>query len=109
MIDCGKAPSRQTELPITEGYELVEEVSNWVRDNPIEWKRYISICLQEGAYGILSPNYVKEILRHRHRVSIRNSYAPVLARMAAELYPDKIRFRLARSKVDGFFDSRSER
>ena len=105
MIDYGKAPSLQTELPITDGYELVEEVVNWVKENPVVWEQYMNICVMEGAYGVLSPNYVKEVLRHRCKVSIRNAYSPVLARMAMEMNP-KLRFRLAKSKVDAFFDVR---
>lgn len=108
MIDYGKAPSLQTELPITDGYDLVEEVRKWLKENPLIWEQYMNICIMEGKFGELSPNYVKEVLRHRHKVSIRNAYAPVLARMAMEENP-RLSFRLARSKVDGFFDSRSDR
>lgn len=101
MIDYGVAPSNQSELPITDGFELMQEVREWVKDNPDAWELYLIIAKAECMFGEISPNYVIQILRHRHKVSVRNGYAPVLARIAME-QDDTIRFRLARSKVDGF-------
>lgn len=101
MIDYGKRPSNQTQLPFADGYDLMQEVRQWTRDNPESWDNYLKIARAESAFGDVSPNYAIQILRHRYKVSVRNSYAPVLARIAME-QDGRIRFRLARSKVDGF-------
>lgn len=103
MINYGEAPSNQKQLEIMDGYTLTQEVRQWVEDNPEIWKKYLQVAAIESTYGEMSPNYAIEVLRHRHKVSIRNGYAPVLARLAMEK-SDKIRFRIARSKVDGYFD-----
>lgn len=101
MIDYGEAPSNQTALPLTDGYDLMQEVRKWIEDNPDAWDRYMMIAVTESVYGEISPNYVIQILRHRHKVSVRNGFAPVLARIAME-QNDRVRFRIARSKVDGY-------
>lgn len=103
MIDFGEKPSNQTQLGVTDGYDLMQEVREWVEGHPAEWERYLDIATSESAYGEVSPNYAIQVLRHRCRVSIPNSYAPALARLAMEK-SDRIRFRIAKSKVDGFCD-----
>lgn len=101
MIDYGDKPSNQCELPLTDGHALMEEVRAWIVDNPDAWEKYLLIAKAESIYGKVSPNLVIQLLRFRQKVSVRNSYAPVLARIAME-EDDSIRFRLAKSKVDGF-------
>lgn len=101
MIDYGEEPSNQCELPINEGFALMQEVRQWIEDNPEGWEKYLLIAKAESIFGALSPNYAIQVLRHRHKISVRNEYAAVLARIAME-QDDAIRFRLARSKVDGF-------
>lgn len=105
MIDYGEKPSNQQQLSFADGFDLMQEVRQWVEDHPKEWAMYMNIAIMEGAYGEMSPNYAIQVLRHRHKVSIRNGYAPALARIAME-QSDKVRFRLARSKVDGFCEVR---
>ena len=103
MIDYGEEPSNQSKLEIEDddGFLLMREVRQWVEDNPKGWELYLMIAKAESMFGEISPNYAIQILRHRHKVSVRNGYAPVLARIAME-QDDGIRFRLAKSKVDGF-------
>ena len=103
MIDYGEKPSNQNKLEIEDdsGFLLMQEARQWVKDNPKAWELYLMIAKAESMFGELSPNYAIQILRHRHKVSIRNGYAPVLARIAME-QDSMIRFRLAKSKVDGF-------
>lgn len=103
MIDYGEDPSNQSKFGLEDdgGFLLMQEVRQWVDDNPGAWEVYMIIAKAESAFGKISPNYVMQILRHRHKVSVRNAYAPVLARIAME-QDDEIRFRLAKSKVDGF-------
>ena len=101
MIDYGEKPSNQCELPITAGHALMEDVRAWIEDNPEAWEKYLQIARNESFFGEVSPNLVIQLLRFRQKVSVRNSYAPVLARIAME-QDSNIRFRLARSKVDGF-------
>lgn len=101
MIDYGKPPSKQGKLPITPEWEFVQEVRQWVRDNPDTWDYYMQIVKAESAFGELSPAYPLQIIRHRKRISIRNAASPILARLAME-QDDTVRFRLARSKYDGY-------
>lgn len=101
MIDYGQKPSNQNEFPITDGYELMQEVREWIEQNPEAWELYMIIAKAESQFGEVSPNYAIQMLRHRHRISVRNGYAPALARIAME-QDDSVRFRVARSKVDGF-------
>lgn len=103
MIDYGEEPSNQSKLELEDdsGFLLMQEVRKWVDDNPSDWELYLIIAKAESTFGAISPNYVIQILRHRHKVSVRNGYAPVLARIAMEQDED-VRFRLAKSKVDGF-------
>ena len=103
MIDYGEKPSNQNKLEIEddEGFLLMQEARQWIEDNPKGWELYLMIAKAESTFGEISPNYVIQILRHRHKVSVRNGYAPVLARIAME-QDNNVRFRLAKSKVDGF-------
>lgn len=103
MIYYGEKPSNQGVLPITPEWEFVKEVRQWAKDNPEAWEYYMTIVRTESKYGELSPAYPLQILRHRLRISIRNAASPILARMAME-EDDKVRFRLARSKYDGYFE-----
>lgn len=103
MIDYGEEPSNQSQLELEseKGYILMCKARQWIADNPDGWKNYIRIAMSESHYGLLSPNYPIQILRHRHRISVRTDFAPYLARIAMELYPE-VRFRLAKSRADGF-------
>lgn len=103
MIDYGERPSNQSMLPITDDAEFVKEVRQWVRDNPDAWDYYLMTARLECSFGKVSPNYLMQILRHRKKVSIRNGAAPILARMALE-QDETLRFRLARSRYDGYFE-----
>lgn len=103
MIDYGKAPSNQSAFPITDEAEFVREIREWAREDRESWMAYMSIVRDESEYGELSPNLPLQILRHRKKVSIRNGAAPILARMALE-EDSTIRFRLAASKYDPFFE-----
>ena len=103
MYDYGEKPSNQNKLELEndDGFLLMQEVRQWIEENPKAWEIYMLIAKTESRFGEMSPNYVIQILRHRHHVPIRNNYAPALARIAKEQDED-IRFRLAKSKVDGF-------
>lgn len=120
MIDCGPAPSNQSELQLGSKGDLnMQGAREWVHDHPDHWRRYMRLA-EYMSYGDEepSPNFIRELTRHgfdivpygiarnpRLRVSVRNSFAPCLARIAMEENP-KIRFRLARSSADGFTDAR---
>lgn len=103
MIDYGEKPSNQNKLKLDDdgGFLLMQEVRQWIEDNPKAWEIYMLIAKTESRFGEMSPNYVIQLIRHRHKVSVRNGYAPVLARIAME-QDSGVRFRLAKSKVDGF-------
>lgn len=103
MIDYGKSPSNQSAFPITDEAAFVQEVREWAKENPAAWEYYMMIVRTESAFGELSPAYPLQILRHRRKVSIRNAASPILARMAMEA-DDSVRFRLAASKYDPYFE-----
>lgn len=56
----------------------------------------------QGRYA--SPNLMLQLMRNEFRVSVPNAYAAPLARIAME-QDSSIRFRLARSKVDGWTEA----
>lgn len=101
MIDYGEKPSNQSQLEIGEGYIDMQKAREWVANNPKAWEIYMMIAETESRFGELSPNYPIQIIRHRHKISLRNGLAPFLARIAME-QSDTVRFRLAKSKADGF-------
>jgi hypothetical protein len=116
MIPCGEAPSNQSELGLGQkGDLLMQQAREWVRDNPDHWERYKRLArYMERGDDRPSPNFIRELTRHgfelvpggiapfaRLRVSVRNSLAPCLARIAME-EDGGIKFRLARSSADGF-------
>lgn len=120
MIDCGPAPSNQSELALGSKGDLnMQGAREWVHDNPEHWERYMRLarymsCGDERP----SPNFIRELTRHgfdvvpggiaqnvRRRVSVRNAFAPCLARIAME-QDGSIRFKTARSSADGFTDAR---
>ena len=116
MIDCGPAPSNQSELAIGSKGDLnMQGAREWVHDHPDDWARYkrLALYMSRGDEKP-SPNFIRELTRHgfdvipggvsqsvRRRVSVRNAYAPCLARIAME-EDGRIRFKLARSSADGF-------
>lgn len=106
MRRYGEAPSNQMELEIpgltTAGMELMAEARKWVMAHRFtEWPWYMALARRESQGGKASPNYCLQAMRRQFRIEIPNAYAPALARIAME-DDDKIVFRLARSKVDGF-------
>lgn len=120
MIDCGKAPSNQSELQLGSKGDLnMQGAREWVCDHEADWNRYMRLAkyMSHGDEKP-SPNFIRELTRHgfdvvpggiaqnvKKRVSVRNSFAPCLARIAMEENPE-IKFKLARSSADGFTDAR---
>ena len=104
MIDYGERPDNQSRLPLTAASTEMLAAREWVKANPDAWEKYMLIAKSESYFGSLSPSYVVEILRHRHHVSIRSDWKPILARLAMEQDPE-INFRLARSRFDGFCEA----
>ena len=121
MIDCGPAPSNQSELALGGKGDLnMQGAREWIHDHPDDWERYKRIARYMSHKGDTpSPNFVRELTRHGfdtlaeglgiiscgRYVSVRNSFAPCLARIAMEENPE-IKFKLARSSADGFCEVR---
>lgn len=103
MIDYGEEPSNQKTLEIEgdKGLYWMRKARRWVKDNPDSWEKYMMIAKSESHFGTLSPNYPIQILRHRHKISIPTDFSPYLARIATE-QDQNVRFRLAKSRADGF-------
>ena len=108
MIDYGEEPGDQMQLGIEGltdgGCELMEEARKWADLHFEEFCWYKSQARQECVNGAkASPNLMLQLMRRHFKISIPNSYAPCLARIAMEQDKTKtIRFRIAKSKVDGF-------
>ena len=106
MINPGKEPSNQMAMEFEgftdEGLELMKEARKWAVSHISEWSWYKGFALSQCADGNeASPNFVLQSMRNRFHCEIKNGMAPALARIAMEEDP-RIRFRLAKSKVDGF-------
>ena len=106
MQRYGDKPSQPLELPGlgTDGEQLMLRAREWVAGHPDEWGYYMQLARLESIHAPASPNYLLQALRHRYHVSIANSLASALARIALE-QDYKLRFRLAKSKVDGFTEA----
>lgn len=99
-----KPPSNQMQLDgmSDEGGDLMREARGWTREHLTEWTWYRRFAREQCADGgKASPNFVLQAMRNHFRVSVPNAYAPALARIAMEGDP-AIRFRVAKSMVDGF-------
>lgn len=110
MIDYGEKPSNQMQLDMPgyrdEGKELMDEARKWAAlhfDEFMWYKAQARAASVNG--GKASPNYILQSMRHHFKVSVPNAYAPCLARIAME-QDRTIRFRLAKSMVDGFTEAR---
>ncbi len=110
MRRYGEPPSDQMALPGlgTEGLELMREARKWAGRHYREFMWYKHLAKREcerAKDGKASPNWCLQSMRREFRIEIPNAYAPCLARIAME--QDKgIRFRVARSKVDGYTNAR---
>lgn len=108
MIRRGKEPDNQLHLDIPgfsdAGSDLMADARGWAASHVSEWSWYKRFALSqcEGAKdGKASPNFCLQSMRARFRCEVLNAYAAPFARIAMEEDP-RLRFRLARSKVDGF-------
>ncbi len=107
-IDCGAPPSNQMQLDLPgftdEGRQLMEEARMWAGRHYREFMWYKRRSAQASRDGYASPNLMLQLMRNEFRVSVPNAYAAPLARIAME-QDSSIRFRLARSKVDGWTEA----
>lgn len=106
MIRAGEAPGNQLEIPglSQSGEELMSDARAWAESHPDEWGWYKRFALSqcEGSKdGKASPNFCLQSMRARFRCEVYNAYSAPFARIAME-QDARLRFRLAKSKVDGF-------
>lgn len=102
MIDYGEAPSNQNELDTdSPGAQLMKAAREWTEKHPEEWHGYKNMARAYSRKGAASPNLLLQLMRNVYRVSVQNGLAPALARIAME-QDDRIKFRVAKSKCDGF-------
>lgn len=102
MIDYGKPASNQMEADLeSQGAQAMREAHEWIEAHPDAWEGYLRVARSDSVHGMASPNFVLQSVRHYSRVSVRNALAAPLARIAME-QDSRIKFRTARSKVDGF-------
>lgn len=106
MINYGKEPSAQLQLDLPGytdgGAELMKEARDWVVRHWDEWNWYKNFAARECAGGnLISPNFALQSMRNRFHISVKNDFAPCFARIAME-QNKAIKFRIAKSRVDGF-------
>lgn len=107
MIKINEPPSNQMQLELDgftdKGKQLMEDARKFVAHNWVgAWVVYMRIAREQCAGGFkASPNFVLQSMRAECHVTVPNSYAPALARIAME--QDKsLHFNLGKSMVDGF-------
>lgn len=105
MKSFGRPPSNQMELELpgcgSEGDALMARARLWAGRHYEEFSWYKDLARRESECGKASPNFCLQSMRRQFRCEIPNAFAPCLARIAMEQEPG-LRFRLARSRVDGF-------
>ena len=82
----------------------MREARRWCARHWDEFNWYKNEAARLSADGYASPNFVLQSMRSRFRVSVPNAYAAPMARIAMEQRGD-VRFRIAKSKVDGFTEA----
>ena len=124
MIDYGEQASNQIQLPGLgqDGEKLMEDAREWVDEHPKAFARFMRLARRQmikSSDHKASPNACKEQMRagmdvnfssggagvvtcdETRCVSIRNAFAPCLARIAMER-DRTLDFRTAKSKADGY-------
>jgi hypothetical protein len=110
MIEQPSKPSNQMELNLPgftqDGEILMAEARMWAGRNYDAFAWYKDFARKRCIGGQkASPNLCLQAMRDQFHISVPNSYAPALARIAME-QDSRLSFRLARSKVDGFTKAR---
>lgn len=108
VINYGEEPSIQLQFELPglddKAAALMKEARDWTVKHWDEWNYYKNLAAQESVGDKLaSPNYCLQAVRHKFHISIQNAFAPCLARIAME-QNKAIKFRIAKSRVDGFTD-----
>lgn len=106
----GEQPDNQMQLSLPGltdgGMELMQEARKWAARHYHEWQWYKDFARRESEGGKkASPNFCLQSMRRHFKCEIPNAYAPCFARIAME-QDERIKFRLAKSKVDGFTTAR---
>ncbi len=86
-----------------EGERDVQEAQAWIDANPNAYEFMVRNARRLKAKGYVSANYLVNMVRNELHVSIKNGYAPALARIMEQRHPDlKGAFRMHKSQSDGF-------
>lgn len=106
MIDYGDPPSDQMQLELEgftdEGKRLYEGAWEWIKENPEAFSVYMKTARDKNREGQpASPNFCLQQMRDVKKKSVKNAFAAPFARIALEL-DGSLKFRLAKSKCDGF-------
>lgn len=100
-----KPRSLQGQLPGLgiEGEKDVQEAQAWIGENPNAYEFMVRNARRLKAKGYVSANYLVNMVRNELHVSIKNGYAPALARIMEKQFSDlKGAFKMHRSQSDGY-------
>lgn len=85
------------------GENDAREAQAWIVANMGAWDFMVRNARRLQRKGYVSANYLVNMVRNEMHVSIKNGYAPALARIMEAEYPElKGAFRMHRSQSDGF-------
>lgn len=86
-----------------DGERDVQEALEWIDDNPGAYDFMVRNARRLKAKGYVSANYLVNMVRNELHVSIKNGYAPALARIMEREFPDlQGAFRMHKSQADGY-------
>lgn len=107
-IKYGEPPSNQMQMALPglsdEGREVMDACRTWVGCHYAEFCWYMDESERRSKDGPVSPKLMVELMRDRFHVSIPNAFVPCFPRIAMERRKG-LKFRLARSKVDGWTEA----
>lgn len=85
------------------GEKDVREALDWIERNPRAYEFMVRNARRLKAKGYVSANYLVNMVRNELHVSIKNGYAPALARIIERQFPDlEGAFRMHKSQSDGY-------
>lgn len=100
-----KQRSNQSELPGlgSKGEQTYKKAIEWIEKHPVEFEYMEHNAIRLSKRGVVSANYLVNMVRNEKRVSIPNACAPAFARILEAREPSLVgKFKNHASQVDGF-------
>ena len=100
-----KPRNNQSELPGlgAKGEQIYKKAIEWIEKHPDEFEYMMRNAIRLSKRGVVSANYLVNMVRNEKRVSIPNTCAPAFARILESKEPSLLgKFKNHSSQVDGF-------